>query len=202
MLLIGTHMDVVDAGETSDWIHDPFGGVVEDGRVWGRGACDAKNAMAAQVFAARALADTGVRMRGTLLLIASVDDEGRFDRLKWPGMTYLAERGLRARLPFRHDHQRRGLRAGEHLRIVQGPADRVNPGPRRNRACGEYLGVNASTRRWHWSGRCGGSSSSRTRAGRRDANICAIRASPSATRHSAGLPRRQRRDRAAMRDQR
>jgi len=94
VLLIGTHMDVVDAGAASEWTHDPFGGVVENGRVWGRGACDAKNALAAQVFAARALADTGVRMRGTLLLIASVDDEGRFDQLKWPGMTYLAERGL------------------------------------------------------------------------------------------------------------
>src|SRR5262249_29019538 len=42
------------------------------------------------------LAAAGVRLRGTLLLIASVDDEGRFDRLKWPGMTYLAERGLQA----------------------------------------------------------------------------------------------------------
>ena len=95
VLLIGTHMDVVEAGERSEWTHDPFGGVVENGRVWGRGACDAKNAMAAQVFVARALVDTGVRMRGTLLLIASVDDEGRFDLLKWPGMTYLAEQGLR-----------------------------------------------------------------------------------------------------------
>jgi succinyl-diaminopimelate desuccinylase len=95
VLLIGTHMDVVEAGEPADWTHEPFGGVVENGRVWGRGACDAKNSMAAQVFAARALTETGARLRGTLLLISSVDDEGRFDRLKWPGMTYLAERGLR-----------------------------------------------------------------------------------------------------------
>jgi acetylornithine deacetylase/succinyl-diaminopimelate desuccinylase-like protein len=97
VLLVGTHMDVVEPGERSEWTRDPFGGVIEGGRVWGRGACDAKNAMAAQVFAARALAESGVRLHGTLLLIASVDDEGRFDRLKWPGMTYLAERGLRDR---------------------------------------------------------------------------------------------------------
>ncbi len=94
VLLIGTHMDVVEADDGDPWLHEPFGGVVADGRVWGRGSCDAKNAMAAQVFAARALVATGVRLRGTLLLIASVDDEGRFDRLKWPGMTYLAEHGL------------------------------------------------------------------------------------------------------------
>jgi acetylornithine deacetylase/succinyl-diaminopimelate desuccinylase-like protein len=96
VLLIGTHMDVVAAGDESAWTHDAFGGAIADGAVWGRGACDAKNTMAAQVFAARALAAAGIRLRGTLLLIASVDDEGRFDRLKWPGMTYLAERGLRA----------------------------------------------------------------------------------------------------------
>jgi succinyl-diaminopimelate desuccinylase len=96
VLLIGTHMDVVGPGDESEWRCDPFGGAIVDGTVWGRGACDAKNTMAAQVFAARALAASGVRLRGTLLLVASVDDEGRFDKLKWPGMTYLAERGLEA----------------------------------------------------------------------------------------------------------
>src|SRR5262245_36540067 len=96
VLLIATHMDVVAAGDESAWTHDPFGGAIANGAVWGRGACDAKNTMAAQVFLVRALAAAGVALRGTLLLVASVDDEGRFDRLKWPGMTYLAERGLRA----------------------------------------------------------------------------------------------------------
>jgi succinyl-diaminopimelate desuccinylase len=95
VLLIGTHMDVVDA-DPAEWSVPPFDGVVRDGRVYGRGACDAKNAMVAQVFAARALAAAGVKMRGTLMLVSSVDDEGRFDRLKWPGMTWLVEEGLAA----------------------------------------------------------------------------------------------------------
>jgi succinyl-diaminopimelate desuccinylase len=95
VLLIGTHMDVVGAGDETEWREAPFGGHLVDDSVWGRGACDAKNTMAAQVFTARALRAVGARLRGTLLLIASVDDEGRFDSLKWPGMTYLAERGLR-----------------------------------------------------------------------------------------------------------
>jgi succinyl-diaminopimelate desuccinylase len=94
VLLVGTHMDVVEAGDVSQWLHDPFGGKVDNGRIWGRGTCDAKNTLAAQVFAARALVSTGAPLPGTLLLVGSVDDEGRFDRLKWPGMTYLAEHGL------------------------------------------------------------------------------------------------------------
>jgi succinyl-diaminopimelate desuccinylase len=34
------HVDVVEVGE--GWTVEPFGGLVRDGRVWGRGACDMK----------------------------------------------------------------------------------------------------------------------------------------------------------------
>jgi acetylornithine deacetylase/succinyl-diaminopimelate desuccinylase-like protein len=94
VLMLGTHLDVVKAEDRERWRFDPFGGVVAEGKIWGRGTVDAKCAIAAQVFAVRALRDAGVRLEGSLLCVASVDDEGRFDRLKWPGMTYLAESGL------------------------------------------------------------------------------------------------------------
>lgn len=95
VLMIGTHMDVVDAESPEEWHDAPFSGVVRDGCIWGRGSADAKCAMVAQVFVARVLRECGVQLKGSLLLVSSVDDEGRFDRLKWPGMTYLAESGLR-----------------------------------------------------------------------------------------------------------
>ncbi len=95
VLMLGTHLDVVNEGERERWRFDPFGGVVADGKVWGRGAVDAKCAIAAHVFAVRALRAANVRLRGSLLCVASVDDEGRFDRLKWPGMTYLVESGFK-----------------------------------------------------------------------------------------------------------
>src|SRR5262245_30478523 len=94
VLMLGTHLDVVNEGERERWRFDPFGGEVAEGKVWGRGAVDAKCAIAAQVFAVRALRAAGARLKGSLLCVASVDDEGRFDRLKWPGMTYLAESGF------------------------------------------------------------------------------------------------------------
>lgn len=94
VLMLGTHMDVVDVDDPDDWQFDPFGGTVDGGRVWGRGTCDAKSAMVAQVFTAKAIRDLGFRLEGSLLLVSSVDDEGRFDHLKWPGMTFLAEQGL------------------------------------------------------------------------------------------------------------
>lgn len=94
VLLIGTHMDVVDPGDPAEWTHPPFAGAIADGNVCGRGSCDAKSALAAQVYAARAIAETGHTLGGTLLLAASVDDEGGYDGLNWPGMAFLAEEGL------------------------------------------------------------------------------------------------------------
>ena len=95
VLMLGTHMDVVPAGDADQWRFDPFAGQVAEGRVWGRGACDAKCAMAAHVFALKALIEAGVQLKGTLLCVATVDDEARFDSVRWAGMTFLAEEGLR-----------------------------------------------------------------------------------------------------------
>ena len=46
------HTDVVPLGNPKDWSHAPFGGGIEDGRIWGRGACDMKSGVAAFVAAA------------------------------------------------------------------------------------------------------------------------------------------------------
>ncbi|HSC26453.1 MAG TPA: M20/M25/M40 family metallo-hydrolase, partial [Vicinamibacterales bacterium] len=47
------HFDVVPAG--AGWTVDPFDGLVRDGRVYGRGACDMKAGIAAAVYAAEAI---------------------------------------------------------------------------------------------------------------------------------------------------
>src|SRR4030095_2349616 len=47
-----SHIDVVEPGE--DWTLEPFAGVVRDGRVYGRGACDMKGGLAASVIAVEA----------------------------------------------------------------------------------------------------------------------------------------------------
>lgn len=93
-LMIGTHSDVVGVEDPDEWRFPPFAGIVAEDKIWGRGTCDAKCAMAAQVFAARAIVECGLKLKGNLMLVASVDDEGRFDHLKWPGMTYLVEEGF------------------------------------------------------------------------------------------------------------
>ena len=82
------HTDVVPPGE--NWTVDPFGGAVKDGRIYGRGACDMKGGIAAAIFAAAAVREAGVALRGSLEFSATVDEEtGGF-----AGMAHLAREGL------------------------------------------------------------------------------------------------------------
>jgi succinyl-diaminopimelate desuccinylase len=67
------HTDVVPAG--SVWRHDPFAGLVEDGTLYGRGACDMKGAIAAFVAAA-ATHLRGGPPRGSISLLITGDEEG------------------------------------------------------------------------------------------------------------------------------
>jgi succinyl-diaminopimelate desuccinylase len=68
-LCFAGHTDVVPAG--SGWTREPFGGAVENGVLYGRGACDMKGAIAAFVAAA-ADADHGQK----LSLLITGDEEG------------------------------------------------------------------------------------------------------------------------------
>ena len=67
------HYDVVPTG--NDWSRDPFGGEMEDGRIYGRGAADQKSGLAAQVFAVEALRMAGVPLGGGVTQSAVPDEE-------------------------------------------------------------------------------------------------------------------------------
>jgi acetylornithine deacetylase/succinyl-diaminopimelate desuccinylase-like protein len=73
LTLLG-HTDVVPAN-TDDWRHDPFGGELIDGVVWGRGAIDMLNLTATMATAFRHLATSGFRPAGSLNYIAVADEE-------------------------------------------------------------------------------------------------------------------------------
>jgi acetylornithine deacetylase/succinyl-diaminopimelate desuccinylase-like protein len=69
------HSDVVPA-DARDWQHPPFGAVVDDdGFLWGRGAVDMKDEVAARTVAFADLARSGWRGRGDLLLVIVADEE-------------------------------------------------------------------------------------------------------------------------------
>jgi acetylornithine deacetylase/succinyl-diaminopimelate desuccinylase-like protein len=66
-------MDTVPEG--NGWTRAPFEGEVIDGRLYGRGAADAKGPLAAFLAAIEALAGSAVQLRGDLVMTAVVDEE-------------------------------------------------------------------------------------------------------------------------------
>lgn len=82
-----SHIDVVEAGE--GWTVDPFAGVVKDGRVYGRGACDMKGGLAASIIAVEAFMEAYPDFPGAIEISGTVDEEsGGFG-----GVAYLASKG-------------------------------------------------------------------------------------------------------------
>jgi putative selenium metabolism hydrolase len=75
VLLYDAHMDTVDVGAAHLWRRDPFGGEIEAGLLYGRGACDMKGPLAAMVYAGKALVDAQANLAGTLCMVCVVQEE-------------------------------------------------------------------------------------------------------------------------------
>ncbi|MHA1910955.1 MAG: YgeY family selenium metabolism-linked hydrolase [Candidatus Kariarchaeaceae archaeon] len=54
-ILYNGHMDTVDVGLIKNWKFDPYGGIIDDGKLYGRGSTDMKTAIATQIFALGAI---------------------------------------------------------------------------------------------------------------------------------------------------
>ncbi len=106
------HTDVVPA-DPRDWTHPPFEAVVDDdGWLYGRGAVDMKNEVAARAVALATLARSGFRPSGDLWFLAVADEE---DGSADVGMRWLLE----ARPDIRPDLSvNEG--GGERLELVDG----------------------------------------------------------------------------------
>ncbi|RRH78481.1 acetylornithine deacetylase/succinyl-diaminopimelate desuccinylase family protein [Falsigemmobacter faecalis] len=82
-----SHHDVVEVGH--GWTKDPFGGELEDGKIYGRGACDMKGGLAASVIAAEAFIAACPKFKGAIEISATADEEsGGFG-----GVAYMAQKG-------------------------------------------------------------------------------------------------------------
>ncbi len=81
------HIDVVEPGH--GWSLNPFAGVVREGLLYGRGACDMKGGIAAAVVALESIIETGVSFPGALEFSGTVDEESG----GYAGVAWLAERG-------------------------------------------------------------------------------------------------------------
>jgi acetylornithine deacetylase len=70
-LMLNAHCDTVDVAGMAE----PFSGAIRDGKLYGRGSFDMKGSLAACMAAAKALVDSGTRLRGDVLVAAVADEE-------------------------------------------------------------------------------------------------------------------------------
>jgi succinyl-diaminopimelate desuccinylase len=85
------HADVVPAGDVDRWTHDPYGGHIEDGTLFGRGAADMKTGIAVGMLATRAIRDEieSGRLSGSVVLHVAIGEETAD-----PGTKTLLEEGF------------------------------------------------------------------------------------------------------------
>lgn len=75
-IMFDAHIDTVKVTETENWAHPPFGGVIEKGKMYGRGVVDEKPAMAGFMIAGKVLKKIyGNDFPFTLYIVGSVLEE-------------------------------------------------------------------------------------------------------------------------------
>lgn len=90
-LIFNGHLDVVPAGDPSQWKDPPFKGVVKKGRIYGRGTSDMKSGISSFLHAVSAIDRSPIRLdRGSLVLHLVADEECHSHQ----GMSFLNEKGL------------------------------------------------------------------------------------------------------------
>ena len=78
------HLDVVPVGD--GWTRPPFGAVIENGRLYGRGASDDKGPSLAALYAMRAIREAGIPLKKGIRMILGCDEESG-----WEDMEYYAK---------------------------------------------------------------------------------------------------------------
>ncbi|MCK4671543.1 MAG: M20/M25/M40 family metallo-hydrolase [Candidatus Aegiribacteria sp.] len=74
-IMLTAHLDVVPAEEGEKWPHHPFKGIIENGRVWGRGSVDYKIGVAGMLQACEDILNEGFLPARPILLAFGHDEE-------------------------------------------------------------------------------------------------------------------------------
>jgi len=122
MLGILCHLDVVPAGD--DWDYDPFAGVIENGRIYGRGSLDNKGPAVASLYAMKTILDLKLKLNKRVRLILGTNEESG-----WECMEYYNKNAETPTLAFSPDavfpviHAEKGILVFDLLQEFTGEAE-------------------------------------------------------------------------------
>ena len=77
------HLDVVPVGD--GWTKPPFDGLIENGRIYGRGTNDDKGPSLAALFAMKAVREAGIPLKKGIRLILGCDEESGWEDMEYYG---------------------------------------------------------------------------------------------------------------------
>lgn len=95
LFVFAGHTDVVPTGPLEAWTNPPFSPTTKDGKLFGRGACDMKTAIAAMVTASIAFVRREPNFKGTLAILLTSDEEGPSLHGTRKVMETLKQRGIK-----------------------------------------------------------------------------------------------------------
>lgn len=116
-LIFNGHMDHVPPGD----MPEPYSGKISDGSKYGvegpviegRGACDMKGALASMIYGAKALVDSGIRLKKSFVMTAVVREE----MAKGEGIKRLLERGLKGKMAISGEATRLQIHLGHRGKL-------------------------------------------------------------------------------------
>lgn len=74
-LILNGHVDVVPVGDATAWSSSPWSGALQDGKLYGRGACDMKGGLAAAIYAVEAVQSLGYQLAEDVLVESVIGEE-------------------------------------------------------------------------------------------------------------------------------
>lgn len=74
-LLFDAHVDHVAVNDAEEWVHGPYSGHIEDGKLYGRASSDMKGSLASAVYAGHVMKKLGLAEGKTIFICGSVMEE-------------------------------------------------------------------------------------------------------------------------------
>jgi putative selenium metabolism hydrolase len=114
VIMMDSHTDTVGVGDPKEWAWDPYRGKVEDGCIYGRGACDQRAGMVSMVYAGKLIRELDLAGDYTVYMVGSVQEED-CDGLAW--LYILKEDGIRPDCVVITEPSRLGIYRGHRGRM-------------------------------------------------------------------------------------
>ena len=154
-VLFMAHQDVVPAIHEEQWSHPPFGGEVDEGCLWGRGAEDCKSVLTAEMDAVEELLEEGFAPDFDIYLSFGHNEEVQCTPDKKGSVltaAYLKEQGIHLACLFDEGGNVEEGREGEPPLALVGMAEKA---PNEFVLYKDGAGGHASKPGWHCAWRCG-----------------------------------------------